>query len=389
MEALGLEKWIEIDVDAVINNLYQVQDRLGERQVKLIAVIKADAYGHGAVPVARCLSREGVEFFAVSFLEEALELRRAGIQADILLLTPLISPHQFSAAIANHITVTVTSFLEYEMIDRITAETGHSLTMHLKTDTGLGRFGLNLDEILEICRLASRNAFIYIEGIYTHMAEAAFNPAYTHKQFRQFEEITAAISSRGFDIPCKHCANSAVVLNYPKMYLNAVRVGTLLSGQHPAGKFQTRLKLKDPFIFKTRIISLRNMEEGDYLGYNRTHRLKKPARIAVIPVGFEDGLALDVVNKPAGPVDMLKHVTKTVLRYFNADRFTITVKIRGREYPVRGKVFMQMALVELPPHLDIAVGEEVEVPVRKVLVPRNISRVYTQKQKLLPGGQEP
>jgi alanine racemase len=375
------DRWLEINIDAIIHNLKQVKSRL-PKEVRLITVVKADAYGHGAVTTARILYQNGVDFFGVSFLDEALALRRAGIQTSIMLFTPLVTKKQVTRAVANRITVTITSLYDCRLLDLVTRRLNLKTTVHLKVDTGLGRFGLNRKELLEVCQTLKTNPCIYIEGIYTHMAEAASNnPAYTKKQFTRFLSLINELKGAGFTIPICHCANSAVFLKYPEMYLNAVRIGTLISGELPAGRFTSSLDLIDPYKYKSRIISLRTLDKGSYLGYNRTERLKQQAQIAVIPVGYIHGLGLQVANRPSGWLDFLKILVKNILAFFHLSRFTLKVEINGCEYPIRGKVFMQMALVEIPPGTQVNIGDEVEVPVRKTLAIRSIDRVYTKSAK--------
>lgn len=373
------DKWIEIDVDDIRSNLEQVRSCLKE-EVRLIAVVKAQAYGHGAPEVARILYQQGVDFFAVSYLAEALALRKSGLKASILLLTPLTNEEQVQEALENFITPSITSLAEAEMINKISRTCNRSSTVHLKIDTGLGRFGLDLEQAVQCCQVLKRDSNIYIEGIYTHMAEAAARSSgYTKKQFKRFMEVVTYLQERGYRIPIKHCANSAVLLNYPQMQLNAVRVGTLLSGEHPVGRIDRRLELRDPYRFKCRIISLKKVEKGSYLGYRRSYRLKKTAQIAVLPVGYRDGVALSVNNKASGFVDLLKMVAKMVLNYFDFTRVQIKVTYQGSFYPIRGKVFMQMCLVEFPADLEVQVGDEVEVPIRKTLVLGNILRLYVRE----------
>ena len=381
-DEIKTNKWIEIDIDAIVNNLRQVQQHLAD-EVRLIAVLKANAYGHGLQETANILVNQGVDFLAVTFLEEAMALRQAGITCSILLLSPLYTIEQMATAFNHNITVSINSTDEAENIQAL-ARGSDTFSVHIKTDTGLGRFGSNLENILEICNILQKNPSIYIEGVYTHMAEAASDQAgYTLKQFDQFMSIIAFLEQNNIFIPIKHCANSAVFLKYPHMHLNAVRIGTLLSGQHPVGSFSTVLELKDPFLFKTRIISLRCLKAGSYLGYNRTYRLHKPALVAVIPVGFVDGLVLEVANTPAGLLDLIKIAVKYGLRYFNVEKYVPSVIIKGQSCPIRGKVFMQLALVEIPSGLtDIKIGDEVTVPVRKTLTSRQTTRVYTKAGKI-------
>ncbi|MBC7074593.1 MAG: alanine racemase [Syntrophomonadaceae bacterium] len=378
------DKWIEINLDAIQNNLEEIKKIISD-DVKLIAVLKANAYGHGAGEVARFLSKNGVDFFAVTFLNEALELRNAGISENIMLFSPVIDEEQLKEAIERRITLSITSPYDNKLIEKVSRQLHIPVNVHLKVDTGLGRFGLKQEEIIPVCRLLQENPDVCIEGIYTHMAEAAStNSSYTNKQFDRFMKAINELEKEGIKIPVRHCANSAIFLKYPHMHLDAVRIGTLLTGQYPVGSFSQPLNLIDPFKFKSRIISLRTLERGCYLGYYRTYRLKNKAQVAVVPVGYNDGLVLEVANKPAGLIDLLKIIIKKILSYCNIFRFNPSVKVNGKNYPVRGKVFMQMALVEFPPGVEVKIGDEVEVPVRKTLAAKDLKRLYLGGEKTLP-----
>jgi alanine racemase len=321
-----------------------------------------------------------VDFFAVSFFAEAIQLRQAGIQADILVFSPVVSPEEAGESVRNRLTLTIASEDDRELLAQASAALQSQLKVHLKIDTGLGRFGLNEEEAVQVGQKINCHEQLFLEGIYTHAADPS-SPAYTARQFKHFTQVSHRLEQEGMVIPLKHMANSAILLRSPEMYLDAVRIGTLLAGQHPVGNFPIRLQLQDPYKFKSRITSLRTMERGSFLGYYRTFQLKRDAQIAVLPVGFHDGLAVEVANPPASWKDMLRKLAKISLGYFNWPRFNLEVRIQNRSCPIRGKVFMQMALVEIPPGLDVKVGDVVEVPVRKTLVSATIPRIYVEAEK--------
>jgi len=369
-----MNKWIEISVAAIENNLREVQSRLNAG-TKLIAVIKANAYGHGAVETARILYGLGVDYFAVSFLEEALQLREAGIQASLLVFSPVIDETGMRKAVANGLTLTIASESDQRLAEAICLETGQAMKIHMKVDTGLGRFGLNEEQAFAVWEKIKDCRFIELEGIYTHTADPS-SSRLAEKQFQRFMQLITRLEQVGASFPIKHIANSTIFLRSPYMHLDAVRIGTLLSGQHPVGNFSERLQLQDPYTFKSRVISIRELPKGTRLGYYGTYRLKKDAQIAVVPVGFHDGLALEVANKPVDMWDMLKKLVKIVLGYIGWPGQEINVTISGVNCAIRGKVFMQMALVEIPLGMKVAIGDEVVVPVRKTLASNDISRVY-------------
>lgn len=380
MEQVLTDKWVEIDVDAIRNNYLQVRSLLDEK-TRLIAVVKANAYGHGAVETSRILFQSGVDFFAVSYFSEAMQLRKAGIKSSILVFSPIVLESEIKEAINQNITFSIGSPYDWQMLERVSFGLKMEVRVHLKLETGLGRFGLTEEEAVIIAQEIKQHEKIFLEGIYTHMADASSNPAYTQKQFNSFMDTVNTLQNLNIQIPIKHCANSAAFLKYPHMHLDGVRIGTLLSGQYPVGRFESRLELKDPFKFKCRVIALRHLKKGSYLGYYRSYRLKQDAQIAVIPVGFNDGFNLEVANKAAGFFDLLKSIARLVLVYFNVPRFSRQVCINGVNYPVRAKVFMQMALVEIPSEVEIHIGDEVEVPIRKTLTARNLTRLYVQGGK--------
>ncbi len=371
-----MDKWIEINMDAVKHNLREVKSLLGGK-TRLIAVVKANAYGHGAEAIARILCQNGVDFLGVSFFYEAMQLRSAGIKADILMFSPLVSEADVKDSIRNYLTFTIGSDNDRELLERVCAPINLQVKVHLKIETGLGRFGLNEEDAVRVCQRLFPNKQVLVEGIYTHAADPTSHD-YTMQQFQKFMQVVNRLEREGFVIPIKHMANSAVVLRSTDMYLDAVRIGTLLSGQHPVGNFPTRLQLQDPYRFKSRIISLQTLPQGSFLAYYRSYKLKRTAQIAVIPVGFNDGLAVEVANQPRGFLDMLKKLAKMILGYYNVSRFNLYVTIKGKDYPIRGKVFMQMALVEIPLEDEVNIGDEVEVPVRKTLASPNINRWYVR-----------
>ncbi|MDO4539810.1 MAG: alanine racemase [Syntrophomonadaceae bacterium] len=377
-DSAGYDKWIEVDAAAVAHNYRQVATRL-QAGVKLIAVLKADAYGQGAVEMARLLAEGGTDFFAVTHLEEALKLRRGGIDGDILLFLPLRRREDVRVAAEQRLTVSVGSTEDIEALAAAGEEELPALKVHLQVDTGLGRFGFLDQETLLTSSVRLRVQGFDLEGIYTHMADAAGDAAYTRRQFARFMELTQALDNIGIELKYRHCANSAAMLNYPEMQLDAVRVGTLLSGQHPVGSFSPPLDLREPFRFMSRIISLHRLPQGSYLGYYKTHRLRRDALIGVIPVGYRDGLLLEVANPPAGAVDLIKTMLRPLLYRLGRGRFRHTVKCQGQEWPLRGKVFMQTALIEFPPDAPIRLGDEVEVPMRKVLSAAGVPHVYVNK----------
>jgi len=377
MQLMPNNRWIEVDIDALVHNLEAVRSLLKEN-TRLIAVLKANAYGLGAVGTARVLARHGVDYFAVTFPEEAFELREGGINTDILVFAPA-GEQEVEKAVEQGLTLTVASYRDYRLASEAASRLNETVRIHLKIDTGLGRFGVTADRALELARLIHYDQWLVLEGLYTHFAEAgARSPKFTQSQFEQLQKTVDALTSNGIRPALIHCCNSAAALRFPEMHLDAVRIGTLLGGQHPAGHVPNKIKLKNPYRFKARVTAVREMPAGSYLGYYRTYRTRAASKIAVVPVGFADGLGLEALSRPGSWFDLVKIIAKLVGSYLNLSRFTVKVKIGKDEYPVRGKVFMQFCLVELPPDFPVEPGTVVEVPVKRTLAPRDIRRAYIE-----------
>ncbi|MGE5397563.1 MAG: alanine racemase [Chitinophagales bacterium] len=382
-----LNKWVEVNIEALEYNLTSIRGHMAEG-VRLIAVIKSNAYGLGAVEVARNLAYQGVNFFAVTFLQEAVELRNNGIQQDILIFAPL-SAEEAAIAIKLDCTLTVASMADLETVIKTTLQTGKEGRVHIKVDTGLSRFGACPEDAMALARLAKKEENIFLEGIYTHFSEAAGSGSFTVYQYNKFIKLISDLNEAGIFIPLQHCSSSSAFLRFPHMHLNAVRIGTLLGGQYPAGAIPRVLDLRDAFRFKARVAAVRYLSKGSYIGYYRTYRLKRDAQIAVIPVGFVDGLTVEPISKPSGLIDLFKVIAKTEAAYLNLNRVATVAKINGENVFIRGKVFMQFSLAEISPDMKVQIGDVVELPVKRTLASISIPRVYCRQDVALEDSNRP
>ncbi|MGE5416781.1 MAG: alanine racemase [Acidobacteriota bacterium] len=372
-------KWVEVHIKALEENLCEVRKVLSPG-VRIIAVVKADAYGLGAAEMAHHLVQNGIDYFAVSFLSEALDLRSSGLEADVLIFSPLKSD-EARTAIENSCTITISSLEDIRTVEEAADFLNRNARVHIKVDTGLGRFGLLPEAVVGVTQMARDNPNVTLEGIYTHFSEAG-DEKYTKQQFAVFASLLNELEKQSIRIPIRHCCNSAAFLKYPEMHLDGVRLGTILGGQYPAGVGTTKLpftlNLADPFRFKARIAMIRSLKEGSYIGYGRTFRLRRDAQIAIIPVGFADGLGVEATPKPVGIIDLVKTMAKIMASFLNIDRTARAVKVNGQRAYIRGKVFMQFCQVELPPGSHAQPGDEVELPVRRTMASSAIPRIYCQ-----------
>jgi alanine racemase len=291
------DTWAEISINAIKHNTSQFKKYIGE-SVNLMAVVKADGYGHGAVRVARAAVEEGTDYLAVAILDEAIELREAGISKPILVLgyTPVRSIRQ--AIIAG---VDLTVFSE-DVLDEIifqSEEIQKTVSIHLKVDTGMTRIGTQTrEEALNLAAKAVESKFVFLKGIFTHFANAdSEDSSFTLQQFERFRGVIFFLDSNGIAIPLKHCCNTAGTMNFPEMHLDMVRIGIGLYGLYPDSSLMEHpISLKQAMTLKTKIAALRRVPKSQPISYGCTYTPSVERLIASLPIGYADGLSRSLSN---------------------------------------------------------------------------------------------
>lgn len=341
MKDLQKRTWAEISLENIRHN-YEAIRRSLPASCRFLGVVKADAYGHGALFVARLLQDEGAEYLAVSCLDEALELRDGGISMPILILGH--TPCEYTRLLVeNDITQTVTCLAKALEYSEAAVKLGRELKIHLKLDTGMSRLGYlcsgsyfdeGVENIIRSCRLPG----LVSEGIYTHFAVSdeldEDSRAYTKEQFQLFMSVIEAVKERGgIEFPLRHCANSGAVVNHPEMALDMVRPGLLLYGY---GDTSGRLGLRPCMRLVTTVSTIKFYEPGTAVSYGRRYVTDKRTRMGVLSIGYADGLPRIISNKCA----------------FAA---------RGGFAPQRGSICMDMCMVDLSELPEVDVGSEVEL----------------------------
>lgn len=331
------ETWTEVSLDAVSRNLREFKIRLSG-DCKLMAVVKADAYGHGAAQIARTAIRAGADSLAVAYLDEALQLRAAGIDAPILILgyTP---PYAIEAAIRGDVAMTV--FAEHELVHAADCgrRLGRKAVVHLKIDTGMTRLGVTSSaEASTLLRLAAHSPWLTVEGAFTHFASAdQSDETCVRKQFHAFNGMMRVLAGEGLRVPVKHCCNSAAAMRFPDMHLDMVRIGIGMYGILPSAELRSAgFPLVQAMQFKTKISALKRIATGQPVGYGGTFQAAKPSVIATIPVGYADGLPLALSNRG-------------------------TVLIGGEKAPIVGRICMDQTMVDVTHLPDIRIGNEVVI----------------------------
>jgi alanine racemase len=325
--------WAVIDLDSIAHNVRTIKQHVGER-VAVMAVVKANAYGHGAEPVARAALESGATWLAVNRLGEGVALRQSGIQAPILVMgyTP---PAAAASAVAHDLRLAVTSPELAAALSRAAGRARKTVPMHVKIDTGMGRNGLLPSEALDFICALRRLPGLELEGVFTHFATADLaDKTYTHQQFETYLGVLVRLEKAGIRVPMRHVANSAATLDLPQMHLDAVRPGIALYGLRPSAGWEPALPLRPALVLKARVGRVRVLPAGSSISYGRTFVTERPTPVALIPIGYGDGYLRLNSNRGA-------------------------VLIRGRRAPIRGTVSMDQFVVEVSGIDGVQPGDEV------------------------------
>ncbi|MDZ7834765.1 MAG: alanine racemase [Alkalibacterium sp.] len=286
-----------IDLDKITYNYNQMKKHLSPG-TKFMGVIKADAYGHGAVEVGKHLENQDIDFLAVAVLDEAMELREAGVKSPIQLLSP-IEPDTIPVAIKNNISITVFSNELAEKVKYHAEKLQKKARIHLKVDSGMGRIGVrSKDHALELSQIMASDWVIF-EGIFTHFAEAenTENPTYTKYQFNFFIDIVEYLKEQDVHFDLVHCSNTAAALLYPEYHLDMVRTGISLFGYHPDKSLEDKIDLKPVMKLSTHAAYIKQVEKGQSIGYGRTYTTPEERTVATILIGYADGIPRELSNR--------------------------------------------------------------------------------------------
>lgn len=333
--------WAEVSLSALRQNFRTVQKHVGD--VTICAVVKADAYGHGAVECSRALEAEGAKWLGVTSLDEAIPLRNAGIHANILLMTGFWRGEE-TEIVRLHLTPTVWEPWQIASLDQAAAALGVSAhPVHLKIDSGMGRLGVSVEELPAVLAAIQKAQHLVVEGLSTHLAASEIMDAPSvADQERRFESAREIIRNSAIEPKLVHMANTGAVISRSETWNNMVRPGVALYGYYlpfqRAGREVSggtlRLRVNPVLTWKTRILSLRNLAADQPLGYNGTYVTKAPAHVAVLPVGYADGYNRQLSNRGR-------------------------VIVRDHYAPIVGQVSMDLTLADVTGIPGVSVGDEV------------------------------
>jgi alanine racemase len=332
--------WAEIDLEAVRHNAGVLKRMVGSAE--LLAVVKADAYGHGAVAVGRAALEGGASWLGVAVVEEGIELRRAGITAPVLVLSEP-SADAMPEAVAYGLVPTVYSVGGIAAADSAAATSGRMVDVHLKVDTGMHRVGADPGEIIPLAKAVSAAANLRLVSVWTHFAVAEGvgdeDRSFTISQIRLYEEVLASLAAAGIEVPLRHAANSAGAIAHPGSRYDMVRCGIAIYGELPAPELGPMLgpgvALQPVMSLKARVVFVRNLRAGARPSYGRKRALGEDSVVAVVPIGYADGV-------PRAWFDNLG-----------------TVLVGGQPRPLAGTVTMDQIVVDCGRNSAVEAGDEV------------------------------
>lgn len=297
MEKLTRPAWLEIDLDNLIHNYKEIKGILKDG-TEMMAVVKADAYEHGAIQIVKTLLQEGVTRFSVAHLSEALHIRKYVKEAEILVMgyTP---EYLGEIAVLNDITLTVYLRDQAECFSQCAKQLNKVVKVHIKIETGMNRIGFlpnkeSIRDIKDICSMDN----ILVEGIFTHFAASDNDPTYTMEQLKKFDYVCDELLESNINIPVKHVSNSAAIMNFKDLNYDMVRAGVILYGIYPFPEAdRSYLKLKNILTLKAQISHVKEIDEGEKLSYGLIYEAKNKTKIATIPIGYADGFSRELSNK--------------------------------------------------------------------------------------------
>jgi len=324
--------WVEVDLDHFTHNWGEMK-RLTGPDVRIMQVVKADAYGHGALEIAHAALKSGAACLGVANADEGVQLRVSGIEAPIVILSP--SPDSEINQIIKYNLIPSVSDIDFAReLQKRFKKADLRATIHIEVDTGMGRGGTIHYEAIDMIGEIMTFPNIVVEGIFTHLAASEVMIDYNQRQWHLFHELLDQLKAHQIDIPVRHMSNSGAILNYPQFHLDMVRPGIMSYGIYPSPETRDKARLLPVMSFKSRIVLIKEFPEGYSIGYNRTYMTYKPTRIATIPVGYGDGYGVVLSNQGE-------------------------VLIRGKRAPIVGRVSMDMCTVDVSHIPECRMGDEV------------------------------
>lgn len=339
-------------------------------EVKIIAVVKGNGYGLGIVEYTKVLIDNGISFFAVSTIDEALKLRKAGVKEDILMLSSTAIKKDVKTLIDNNIIVTIGSKEDVEVLNELSEEENRQIRAHLKIDTGFGRYGFvynRRDEMIESIKTLNN---VKIEGTFTHFSISFLDDKYTKIQFDRFINVVEVLKMNNIETGMLHVCNSSAFLKFPNMHLNAVRVGSAFLGRL---SFKNHIGLKKIAYLESEVSEIKDLPKGFNIGYSNTYKTKKDTKIAIIPCGYMDGFNISNSRDMFRTIDKLRYIVRDIKDFFKKQ--SIFVKIENKNCKVLGRIGTYHIVCDITGR-DINIGDKVKFEINPKFIDSNLRREY-------------
>lgn len=338
--------------------------------LKIIAVVKGNGYGLGLVEYTKFLIDQGLSFFAVATIEEAVALREAGIQEEILMLSSTAIKEEVEILIKNKIILTIGSKEDVEIVEQIGKEQNKEVNVHLKIDTGFGRYGFiynKRDEMIEIVKQAKH---IKIQGTFSHFSVSFFDDHYTKVQFDRFMDTIAVLQMNEIQTGMLHICNSSAFLKFPHMHLNAVRIGSAFLGRL---SFQNTIGLKKIGHLEAQITEIKELPKGFNIGYSNIYKTPKKMKVAIIPCGYMNGVNVKNDKDMFRSIDKIRYLVQSIKAF--AKKQAIYVEINGSKCEVLGRIGTYHVVCDIG-QKNIKIGDIAVFPINTKFVDAKLRREY-------------
>lgn len=362
-------KLLEINSKDLEYNIEKILTKAGES--KVIAIVKGNGYGLGLKEFAEFLVNHGINYLAVSSVEEAVELANMNLDAKILCMEATSVEEEIAVLLDNGIIITIGNYNSAVILNRLAKEKNVKAVAHFKIDTGFSRYGFCYKDKENIYKAISESTSILVEGVYSHFSSAYFSDQkYTDLQLSRFIDIKKYLEEKNVQIPMYHIANSSAFLTRNDVLFDAVRIGSAFLGRISV---KNTIELKRIGMLKSNVVELKEVDVGTPVGYSNSVITKKKTKLAIVPIGYADGFNVEIANDTFKFVDKLRILKNNIMTLFKDNR--IYVMINNTKYPVIGRVGMNHFTVDVS-NSDVKINDEVKIDMSPILVSSKIRREY-------------
>ncbi len=326
------------------------------KKTKIIAVVKANGYGLGIEEYSKFLIDNGIDFLAVATIEEALKIRQSGItekEARILMLSSTAIKEDIKTLIENNVTLTIGSKEAAEAVDKIGQDLNKKIKVHLKIDTGFGRYGFIYSNREEMIKTLKPLTNIKIEGTFTHFSNSYYDDKYTKTQFNRFIDCIETLKMNEIETGMLHVCNTSAFIKFPQMHLNAVRIGSAFTGRI---SFKNSMGLRKIGYLKSNVAEIKELPKDFNVGYSNAYKTKRKTKVAIIPCGYMDGVNIQTGRDMFRTIDKIRYIVRDIKDALKKQQIFVT--INGKKHPILGRVGTYHVTVDITGN-DIKIGDEV------------------------------